>query len=430
MATPQVTFSPFRGKLALFQKLFVDTDLYVHGGVAFVGVKEREDCDAAGQSPARGGELRAREPRRDRADVRPRAHALHVELRQLQRRVPRVPVRVQPRRLRLARRRSRRVLPGQQDRLRRPDVQVQPDGRSWRRASTSRPRRSSASKPRDARRAGTVGRRSRDSRSRDSAFLRFGSRSAALRDEAGAVDGVLRGAGPCGRRHARPRGSPSRAPRSRLRLRCGCARSPRRGAARAAPGSPRAPSARTWRRRRRSAPARSTSWRNGSTASRIFGCLYSSNCWRIWSLGSMNFAYSVSQRLSQTSSSSTSSSSSRISFRMRIGQARLSALAANARTGSMASRPAATMPSNAASFSSWSVIDGSVAKVKRFRSASTASADFSLQSSAIASWRSYACARLLPAASAYFAAALDFFSPLLAALALEQIEEAHRRLPS
>ncbi len=48
MATPQVTFSPFRGKLALFQKLFVDTDLYLHGGVAFVGVKERGDCGAGG----------------------------------------------------------------------------------------------------------------------------------------------------------------------------------------------------------------------------------------------------------------------------------------------------------------------------------------------------------------------------------------------
>jgi outer membrane beta-barrel protein len=49
MAVPQVTFSPFRGKLALFQKLFVDTDLYLHGGVAFVGVKERADCGSAGQ---------------------------------------------------------------------------------------------------------------------------------------------------------------------------------------------------------------------------------------------------------------------------------------------------------------------------------------------------------------------------------------------
>lgn len=49
MAVPQVQFSPFRGKLALFQKLFIDTDLYVHGGVAFVGVKERADCGSAGQ---------------------------------------------------------------------------------------------------------------------------------------------------------------------------------------------------------------------------------------------------------------------------------------------------------------------------------------------------------------------------------------------
>jgi len=48
MAVPQVTFSPFRGKLALFQKLFVDTDLYLHGGVAFVGVKERGDCGGGG----------------------------------------------------------------------------------------------------------------------------------------------------------------------------------------------------------------------------------------------------------------------------------------------------------------------------------------------------------------------------------------------
>ncbi|MCL2776943.1 MAG: hypothetical protein FWD73_02990 [Polyangiaceae bacterium] len=44
MAAPQITFSPFRGKLALFQKLFVDTDLYIHGGAAFIGVDERGDC--------------------------------------------------------------------------------------------------------------------------------------------------------------------------------------------------------------------------------------------------------------------------------------------------------------------------------------------------------------------------------------------------
>jgi outer membrane beta-barrel protein len=44
LINPQVTFSPFRGKLAIFQKLFVDTDLYLHGGVAIIGVKERADC--------------------------------------------------------------------------------------------------------------------------------------------------------------------------------------------------------------------------------------------------------------------------------------------------------------------------------------------------------------------------------------------------
>jgi outer membrane beta-barrel protein len=49
LINPQVTFSPFRGKLALFQKLFVDTDLYLHGGAAFVNVHERGDCGAAGQ---------------------------------------------------------------------------------------------------------------------------------------------------------------------------------------------------------------------------------------------------------------------------------------------------------------------------------------------------------------------------------------------
>jgi len=40
----EAQFIPFRGKLAIFQKLFVDTDLYLHGGLAFVGLKERGDC--------------------------------------------------------------------------------------------------------------------------------------------------------------------------------------------------------------------------------------------------------------------------------------------------------------------------------------------------------------------------------------------------
>jgi outer membrane beta-barrel protein len=52
MAVPQVTFSPFRGKLAVFQKLFVDTDLYLHLGAAFIGVQERGDCGAGTSGPA------------------------------------------------------------------------------------------------------------------------------------------------------------------------------------------------------------------------------------------------------------------------------------------------------------------------------------------------------------------------------------------
>jgi len=49
IAAPQLQFTPFRGKLAIFQKIFVDTDVYLHGGAAFVGIKERGDCGATGQ---------------------------------------------------------------------------------------------------------------------------------------------------------------------------------------------------------------------------------------------------------------------------------------------------------------------------------------------------------------------------------------------
>jgi hypothetical protein len=41
IAAPQVSFIPLRGKLGIFEKLFVDTDFYVFGGVAFVGLQER-----------------------------------------------------------------------------------------------------------------------------------------------------------------------------------------------------------------------------------------------------------------------------------------------------------------------------------------------------------------------------------------------------
>lgn len=47
VAAPQVQFTPFRGKLAIFQKIFVDTDAYLHAGVAIVGVQERKACTGA-----------------------------------------------------------------------------------------------------------------------------------------------------------------------------------------------------------------------------------------------------------------------------------------------------------------------------------------------------------------------------------------------
>ncbi len=47
VVAPQVTAVPFRGKLALFEKAFVDTDLYFFAGPAFIGVVEREDYSVA-----------------------------------------------------------------------------------------------------------------------------------------------------------------------------------------------------------------------------------------------------------------------------------------------------------------------------------------------------------------------------------------------
>jgi len=39
----QATFIPLRGKLSLFQAIFVDTDFYLFGGAAFAQVQERKD---------------------------------------------------------------------------------------------------------------------------------------------------------------------------------------------------------------------------------------------------------------------------------------------------------------------------------------------------------------------------------------------------
>jgi outer membrane beta-barrel protein len=48
MGGAQVTFIPLRGKMGLFERLFVDTDFYLSGGVAMVGIEERADI-ALGQ---------------------------------------------------------------------------------------------------------------------------------------------------------------------------------------------------------------------------------------------------------------------------------------------------------------------------------------------------------------------------------------------
>jgi hypothetical protein len=45
VAAPQLTLTPFRGKLALFQSIYLDTDVYLAAGAAFVGLTERKNCD-------------------------------------------------------------------------------------------------------------------------------------------------------------------------------------------------------------------------------------------------------------------------------------------------------------------------------------------------------------------------------------------------
>jgi hypothetical protein len=44
VVAPQVTAIPFRGKLALFQSVYMDTDLFLFGGAAILGITERADC--------------------------------------------------------------------------------------------------------------------------------------------------------------------------------------------------------------------------------------------------------------------------------------------------------------------------------------------------------------------------------------------------
>jgi hypothetical protein len=50
VAAPQLTVVPLRGKLALFQSIYLDTDFYIAAGPAFIGLTERANCNpCAGQ---------------------------------------------------------------------------------------------------------------------------------------------------------------------------------------------------------------------------------------------------------------------------------------------------------------------------------------------------------------------------------------------
>ncbi len=60
IVSPQISFIPLRGKLGIFEKLFVDTDFYVFGGVGIAGIEERADVDAATSDRCRdSGDLAA-----------------------------------------------------------------------------------------------------------------------------------------------------------------------------------------------------------------------------------------------------------------------------------------------------------------------------------------------------------------------------------
>jgi len=45
VVAPQLTLTPLRGKLALFQSIYLDTDFYISAGPAFIGVTERANCN-------------------------------------------------------------------------------------------------------------------------------------------------------------------------------------------------------------------------------------------------------------------------------------------------------------------------------------------------------------------------------------------------
>jgi outer membrane beta-barrel protein len=44
MVSPQLTLVPFRGKLALFSKVYTDTEIFFFAGLGIIGLTERSDC--------------------------------------------------------------------------------------------------------------------------------------------------------------------------------------------------------------------------------------------------------------------------------------------------------------------------------------------------------------------------------------------------
>jgi len=53
-AAAQIEFIPLRGKLAIFEKLFVDTDFFIFVGAGVVGIEERSNTTSADLAPCEG----------------------------------------------------------------------------------------------------------------------------------------------------------------------------------------------------------------------------------------------------------------------------------------------------------------------------------------------------------------------------------------
>ena len=128
IVAPQVQFTPFRGKLSLFQKIFVDTDAYLHLGVGFVGYP-----GARGLRRRRAGPVHRPDSFALASQVKIAPtfgiglnfylDRLHVA----RRRVPRPPVLLEPVRASTRAARGTTGLPRREDRLAGRHVQVQPD---------------------------------------------------------------------------------------------------------------------------------------------------------------------------------------------------------------------------------------------------------------------------------------------------------------